>query len=317
MSQVSPSLWNTARDLDAAIRAGLLPLPGTAKEPLLKRLADADDLPAWVEANRTTSTSLFGRLKPIPGTVRGPLQIAAAGGGSNDLLAALGRGFGIQQSHRRSRAIVLVSTSSICILAAIGVLALATFNAPLIEQQQLLQTGDNQPPLSFLRAAFGPLPMLVSLTAFVLLAAIGLTATMIASHRRIDWSLSRWIASEAHNAMEQTLLTVTERRAIVHELLVDWCWLPSESALACAGLLGVALADESPQKAASLARAVRFHRRQGDLLEAEQSRLIPTLGSLTAGLAVLLYGIALMRPLAALFETLATTPVVTLWEATR
>jgi len=317
MSQVSPSLWNTARDLDVAIRAGLLPLPGTAKEPLLKRLADADDLPAWVEANRTTSTSFFGRPKSIPGTVRGPLQIAAAGGGSNDLLAALGRGFGIQQSHRRSRTIVLVSTLSICILAAIGVLALAAFNAPLIEQQQLLQTGENQPPLSFLKSAFGPVPMMVFFAASVLLAAIGLTATMIASSRRIDWSLSRWIASEAHTAMEQTPLTVSERRAIVHELLVDWCRLPSESALTTTGLLGAALADESPLKATSLTRAVRFHRRQGDLLETEQSRLIPTLGSLTAGLAVLLYGIALMRPLAALFETLATTPVVTLWEATR
>lgn len=317
MSQALPSLQATAHELAAMIRAGFLPIPGTAAEPLLEQLEADAGLTTRHEADETASAGLSGRLRPIPGTVLGPLRIAAAGGAPTQLLTALGRAFGIQRSHRSSLRLVLTSTVAISSLAVIGTLFLTAFNRPLIDQQQLLHTGRSQPPAPFLTAAFGGVPVVAGLAVVLLLAGFCLVAAIIGARRQLDWSLARWLASEAHEALRPTDLPDNDRRAIVRELLAGWCQMPPGSALDTTGLLGMALATQRPQQASALTRAVCFHRRQGDRLETDQNRLLPMLGSLVTGLAVLLYGIALMQPLAGLFETLATVPVVTFWEATR
>lgn len=336
-SEHSPELQRQIGLLAAAVRAGLLPTPGAAPVPLADSLeADQAELSAALADHPVCGGTAGGPLERLPGTVRGPLQIAAAAGPTADLVHALGRAFGIQRSDRADRRVVLGSTMVVCGLAAVGTLVLTFWNAPLLERQMQFQAADANLRRAFLADAFGPWPVAVSLVGLVLLCVASWAAIVVSGHRRLNRSLARWVASEAHAAMSSTGLSADNRAAIIRHLLAGWCPTAESEGLAgweqcpatdggttrppqgeACGLLGMALATPPPRQAAALARAVLFHRRHVEQLGLLRPRLPRVFGSLAAGLAVLLYGIALMRPLAGLFEALSTTPAATLWEAAR
>ena len=306
MRQASTPTAEYAAELAAAIRAGILPTPGVAATSVAKQLD-------------TYADSLRGEIAPpeMPGTVRGLLHVAAAGGPTGDLTVALGRAFQVQNCQRRSQLIAVGSSFFICILAVIGTLAVMLSNGPLLESQYQLQTGKPSQPSLQLATAFGPTPVTVGLFMLAALGLLILATLIVGSRRRLNRSLARWMTSEAHVAMASTDLPASERQAIIRALLAGWCPTVPTGSATDGGLLEHALKASPPEQAEAIERTASFHRRVVTQLESQPSPLIPVTGSLVAGIAVLLYGIALMRPLAQLFETLASAPAVTLWEAVR
>lgn len=318
MRQTSTLTVEYAAELAAAIRAGVLPTPGVAATSVAKQLeTHADSLLKELAAPAQPLETAGSQGVRLPGTVRGLLQVAAAGGRTGDLTMAIGRAFQIQNSQRRSQLIAVGSSFSICSLAAIGTLAVMLSNGPLIESQYQLQTGKPSQPSFSLATAFGPTPVTVGLFLLAALGFLILTILIVRSRRGLNRSLSRWITSEAHVAMTATDLPALDRQDIIRALLAGWCRTVPGDASTDGGLLEHALIASPPHQAVAIERAAGFHRRVVTQRESQPSTLIPVTGSLVAGVAVLLYGIALMRPLAQLFETLASAPAVTLWEAVR
>ena len=318
MQQASTLTGEYAAELAAAIRAGVLPTPGMAAASVATQLeSHADSLLGELAAPAESLKTAAAQGVRLPETVRGLLQVAAAGGQTGDLTMAIGRAFQIQNSQRRSQFIAVGSSFLICSLAAIGTLAVMLSTGPLLESQYQLQTGKPSQPSFSLATAFGPPPVTVGL---FMLAAVGflmLTILIVGSRRRLNRSLARWMTSEAHVAMASADLPASERQAIIRALLAGWCPTVPTGFATEGGLLEHALKAPSPEQAVAIERTASFHRRVVTQLESQPSPLIPVAGSLVAGIAVLLYGIALMRPLAQLFETLASAPAVTLWEAVR
>jgi hypothetical protein len=69
----------------------------------------------------------------------------------------------------------------------------------------------------------------------------------------------------------------------------------------------------TPGRGAALASVAGFYRDTSDALLERRIKMLPVVGSIVAGVAVLLYGIALFTPLARLFDTIASMPVAPPW----
>lgn len=197
--------------------------------------------------------------------------------------------------------LALVYPIVIVLLAILGTLWTTTTNDWLIRN---LAGSFQEPPIT---AAAGEWPRITPDQGMLMAGGIGVAVALAA------WivGLGRSVGSHAGQAARCDVLAELAGKNVVpadRDRLASELMQGIDPPLHTAGGPLVALVESEPdidRRTATLRATAAFYRGLDDRQRRRARRLVPIVGCLIAGLAVLLYGVALFRPMTRLFESLA------------
>jgi hypothetical protein len=197
--------------------------------------------------------------------------------------------------------LTLVYPVVIVLLAILGTLWTTTTNDWLIRN---LAGSFHEPPIT---AAAGEWPRITPGQGMLMAGGIAVAVALAAWIAR----LGRLVGCHAGQAARCDLLAELAGSDLVpadRDRLASELMQGIEPPLHTAGGPLIALVESEPdidRRAATLRATAAFYRGLDDRRRRRARRLVPIVGCLIAGLAVLLYGVALFRPMTRLFESLA------------
>lgn len=197
--------------------------------------------------------------------------------------------------------LTLVYPVVIVLLAILGTLWTTTTNDWLIRN---LAGSFHEPPIT---AAAGEWPRITPGQGMLMAGGIAVAVALAAWIAR----LGRLVGCHAGQAARCDLLAELAGSDLVpadRDRLASELMQGIEPPLHPAGGPLIALVESEPdidRRAATLRATAAFYRGLDDRRRRRARRLVPIVGCLIAGLAVLLYGVALFRPMTRLFESLA------------
>jgi hypothetical protein len=248
-------------------------------------------------------------LSIVPAPARGVMRLAAAGGNARELLGFLERIVALDRRQRWDGVLAACYPIGVCLSAAAGIVVLAVVQDPLINSLA--------EPIQVATPASEPAPTpvwdAVAVPAGIAVALLSAVAVIWASQRqrRIEASRRRAsVACEIESICDGIGLKGSRRDEILDDLKGVTGGL---SAPAFPPLATVVKKHPTPGRGAALASVAGFYRDTSDALLERRIKMLPVVGSIVAGVAVLLYGIALFTPLARLFDTIASMPVAPPW----
>lgn len=264
-----------------------------------------------VEGDGTDPAATVDALVAIvPAPARGIMRLALAGADVRRLLGVLGQIVAIDRRTRRETMLSLWYPVGICLMSVVGITALALFIEPSLNALA--------EPIAVAEPAPSPTPRpvwnAVAPPAFV--AALVMLGCVV-----LWWSRSGQRAKAARRraavicelqAMFAELGIGPERQQVIIEDLAV------VEGSATAGPVEPPLAAAvqrlpAGHQAAALRDVAYLYRQTIEQAGNTRRELVPVVGSLVAGCAVLLYGIALFVPLAQFFSRLASMPVAPPW----
>jgi hypothetical protein len=235
-----------------------------------------------------------------------------AGGSTRAILLAeqaCGAGLGVARvlveavrdraADDRSWRMAVAYPAVVCVGAATGAVALAAAIGPRIEAVAL---GPGAPGGHF-GAAGTDEPGRILLAA----GAVALTAATV-------MALALWSARRAWGTRRRRLRERTRACGLVEVLDSAGCPERERSEILSAAAAALPGAATFVGEAGRLGA---FSRRLADAGRRRDRRVVPVIGSLVAGLAVLAYGFTLVRPVARLLERVASVPPADQWRPPR
>ena len=315
----------------------MLPSPEIAEPSPAARAADAADvmavalrmgvgLPSGVERQSAEALDAVARnlrdgdghdspeavdaiVSIVPAPARGVMRLAAAGGDARELLGFLERMVSLDRRQRWDGVLAACYPIGVSCCAVVGIAVLAVVQDPLInslaEPIQVAVPAAEPAPTPVWDAVVLPAGIAVaSLAAIVVIWATQWQRRAEASRRRAA------VACELASICEGIGLEGSRRDEILDDLkgVTGDLLAPAFPPLAA-----VVDKQPTPGRGAALASVAGFYRDTSDALLERRIKMLPVVGSMVAGVAVLLYGIALFTPLARLFDTIASMPVAPPW----
>jgi hypothetical protein len=246
-------------------------------------------------------------MDELPKGSRG-LEEAAACGADGEVLQGL-----IEEARATSRddrahfRLALLYPAFVCGLALLGILWTTLTN------DRLMQRVDDsflEPPIPVPRSLpFGLGPLDVCLAAAALIAAAGLTLWIVRLGRQSGRNAATAAQCDVLAELTSCDCPPATSDRLARGIVAD---LDPTLASSTPALVSFAQSPGDIDERTALLRATAgFYRSLDDRHRRSVRRLVPVVGSLIAGIAVLCYGLALFRPLTSLFESLAAahTPI--------
>lgn len=245
----------------------------------------------------------------VPAPARGIMRLAAAGADVRQLLGFLERMAALDRRRRWDSRMAISYPVGICLCAAIGIGVLAFVQDPslnsLAEPIQMAMPEPEVAPTPVFDAVAWP----VGIAAVVVAAVLA----MWRATRQRQFEMSRrWaaVACELDAISSACQLSGEKRESILLDLQ------PVTGVATARPLPPLArFAQQHPSgpQSAGLRELASFYHETTDAVSQRRVRLLPVIGAMIAGVAVLLYGIALFVPLTRLFESMASMPVAPPW----
>lgn len=188
----------------------------------------------------------------------------------------------------------------VCGLAVAGTLWVSLDTDPLIRD---VEDSFREPPAPAFRPAWSGLgPLEATVLAGGALAAIGLTAWILRLRRGSAGLLTSAARCDVLADLVGSACPADERGRLAGEIVAA----VAPTTAATPPLVAFAESQPDVDARAELLRATAAFYRGLDVRRRRRlGRIVPVVGSLVAGIAVLAYGLALFRPLAGLLESLA------------
>ena len=241
-------------------------------------------------------------------TGSGALEDAAACGADGEVLqGVIAEARATARDDRAHFRMALLYPAFVCGLALLGILWTTLTNDRLM---QGVEDSFLEPPIPTSQTLpFGLGPLDVALATAALLAAGGLALWIVRLGRQSGRNAAA--AAQCDVAAELTTCDCTPAASdrLSRGIVAD---INPTLASSTPALVSVAQSPGDIDERAALLRATAgFYRSLDDRHRRSVRRLVPVVGSLIAGIAVLCYGLALFRPLTSLFESLAAahTPI--------
>ena len=226
---------------------------------------------------------------------------ALSGGDEAPLRAVVDEAAATVRDDRAQFRLALVYPVVIGLLAILGTLWTTSTNVWLIRN---LEGSFQEPPIT---AAAGEWPRITPGQGMLMAGGIAIAVALAAWIARVGRSLGSHVGQAARCDVLAQLagsdLVPADRDRMASELMQG-----IDPPLHTNGGPLVALVESEPdidRRAATLRATAAFYRGLDDRQRRRARRLVPIVGCLIAGLAVLLYGVALFRPMTRLFESLA------------
>jgi hypothetical protein len=248
-------------------------------------------------------------LSIVPAPARGIMRLAAAGGDARQLLGFLERIVLLDRRHRWESVLAACYPIGISLCAVAGIAVLSVVQDPLLNSlaepiQLAVPTAEPVPT---------PVWDAVALPAGIAAASLAAVAVIWGSQRQRRAEASRRkaaVACELESICEGMGLEGSRREEILDDLKGVTGGI---SAPVFPPLATVLKKQPAADRGAALASVAGFYRDTSDALLERRVKMLPVVGSIVAGVAVLLYGVALFTPLARLFDTIASMPVAPPW----
>jgi len=295
-------LMAVAMGLGVGLPAGVERQSVMALEGVARTLRDGDgsDTPEAVDAI----------LSIVPAPARGIMQLAAAGGDVRTLLGFLERMVALDRRRRWDGVLAVIYPAGVALCAVLGIVVLAIVQDPLLTTlAEPIQVAVPQELSSAATpvwdAVAGPAGVAAAIVAALAVVwAAGLKRRSEASRRRAA------VACELQGISDEIRLSAEQRDEILDDLRSI---TPASSAAPAFPPLAAYVSKQLSAGQRAFSPLAAFYRETSDAVAERRVQLLPVVGAMVAGLAVLVYGIALFVPLTRLFTTLASMPVAPPW----
>ena len=294
-------LMAVALRLGVGLPAGVERQSVAALEGVARTLRDGDgsDSPEAVDAI----------VSIVPAPARGIMRLAAAGGDVRTLLGFLERMVALDRKRRWEGVLAVVYPAGVVLCAVVGIVVLAIVQDPLLttlaEPIQVAVPQQVQAATPVWDAVAGPAGFAAAIVA-------GLAVVWAAGFQRRLAASRRWaaVACELQGICDEIGLAAKQSEAILDDLRSI---TPASSRASAFPPLAAYVRKQPWAGQRAFAPLAAFYRETSDAVAERRVQLLPVVGAMVAGLAVLVYGIALFVPLTRLFTTLASMPVAPPW----
>jgi hypothetical protein len=234
---------------------------------------------------------------------RGIEEAAGLGADAGFLREVVEQALTTAQADRARFWLAIVYPAAVSCLAILGMVWTTATNDRLIRD---LDVSFREPPTPAVQTGWSPMLPAAAVLAGVGIALAGvLAAWMMRLGRSVGCHASKIVRSEVLGELEATAASPADRKRLVTEILRSiGSVVPiteSDSPL----IEAAEHEADIDQRATNLRATAGFYRSLDARARRKAGRLVPIVGSLIAGLAVLFYGVALFGPMAGLFESLA------------
>jgi hypothetical protein len=293
-------LMAVALRLGVGLPAGVERQSAESLDAVARTLRDGD--------GSDSSDAVDAILSIVPAPARGIMRLAAAGGDIRTLLGFLERIVALDRRRRWERVVALGYPIAVVLAAVAGIVVLAFVLDPLINAFAEPMQMALPPP----EVTASPVFDAVGVPAWIAAALVVAVVWGSQGQRRVEVS-RRWaaVASELEGICDEIDIGPERCEQILEDL-----W-PVTTARGLAKTPPPLMQFLRKQRLAEGPRAfaavARLYQEMSDAVGERRVRLLPVVGALVAGMAVLLYGIALFVPLTRLFDTVASMPVAPPW----
>lgn len=304
-----------ARQIAAATRAGVAVLPGMAAESdgLAADLdAVADAIERRCAAGEPAEAVVAQEARRLPPACGAVLATEASGGDGHAALVALQDAAECRAASAWRWWLDVAYPLVVCALAMAGLVSLTRWYGPLIASVDDTMSGPRA------GAIFDSRPVVEAVRLPALAVAAGIAALTL------GWMLVRGrraVVDPAPRARfgraAAAVLAAEDAGAgqgLGDAIVTAISGQPLPAGVAAGALVAHAAAIGDPAlRRAALATVARHERMVAVARGQTQGRLPAVIGSVVAGLAVLLYGVALFKPLVTLMQRVAEQPAVEQW----
>lgn len=249
-------------------------------------------------------------LSIVPAPARGVMRLAAAGGDVRTLLTFLERVVAVDRRRRWDVRVALSYPTAVIVCAVVGIVLLIIIQDPLISQfSEPIQMAMPAPEVPLT-----PVQDAVTVPAGGVAAVVAAIAVIWFSRgQRQAQASRRWaaVACELEAICDEVGVAADRRESILEDLRPVAA--PSRSVVAFPPLARFLHTQAAAARPGGFAALADFYRESSDAVSERRARFVPVIGAIVAGMAVLLYGVALFVPLTRLFEMIASMPVAPPW----
>lgn len=249
-------------------------------------------------------------LSIVPPPARGVMRLAAAGGDVRTLLGFLERVVAVDRRRRWDRTVALSYPIGVSLCAVVGIVLIAIVQDPLItrlaEPMQVAMPVPDVPQAPVWDAVDFPAAVVAAIVAAVVVLWYSRGQFLAQASRR--WAA---VACELEALCDQVGVAGNRREMILDDLRPVVAG--SRASQAFPPLVHFLRTQGSAERPGGLSALADFYRETSDAVSERRVRMLPVVGAGVAGLAVLLYGIALFVPLTRLFDMIASMPVAPPW----
>ena len=232
---------------------------------------------------------------------RGLAEATACGADGEVLQGVIEEARAASRDDRAHFRLALLYPASVCGLALLGILWTTLVNDRLMQGVEDSFLAPPIPAPHLLPFGLGPLDVAFAVAA--LLAAAALTLWILRLGRQSGRNAAAAAQCDVLAELTSCACPLATSDRLSRGIVAD---LDPTLASATPPLVSFAQSPADIDERAALLRATAgFYRSLDDRHRRSVRRLVPIVGSLIAGIAVLCYGLALFRPLTSLFESLA------------